>query len=844
MMQQFLRIKMDYPDTLLFYRMGDFYELFFDDARKAAQLLDITLTSRGKSNGQPIPMAGLPYHAADNYLARLLKAGESVAICEQIGNPATSKGPVERKVVRVITPGTITEEALLDDRRDNLLVAIANSNELYGIASLDLTSGRFVLQQTADESQLLSEISRLDPAEILASEEWLTPASLKGRKGLSKRPSWHFDTESAIQLLIRQFKTKDLKGFGCEGLPAALAAAGALLQYVKETQQAALPHLQSISVEQENDSIILDSATRFNLELDQHPSGRYEFSLCGVLDKTATAMGGRLIRRWITQPLRKKAVLEARHEAIELFAVDSLYESVHSLLRGVGDIERITSRIALRSARPRDLALLRETLTVLPELEALLPSGQSKRVDQLRDKVSPQPELQQLLKKAIKENPPVLIRDGGVIATGYNAQLDELRALSENANQFLIDMESREKKSTGIATLRVKYNRVHGYYIELPLSQADNVPEHYTRKQTLKNAERYITEELKAFEDKVLSAKEKSLSCEKALYESLLETINSSMRPLQSCAEGLSELDLLSNFAERAESLNLTRPILSRRTGIRIQGGRHPVIEKISETPFIPNDAELIPKRRMLIITGPNMGGKSTYMRQTALIVLLAHTGCFVPAAQAEIGPIDRIFTRIGASDDLTSGRSTFMVEMSETANILHNATENSLVLMDEIGRGTSTFDGLSLAWACANYLAEEIKAFTLFATHYFELTTLNEEQSNTANIHLDAMEHGDSIVFLHSVKEGPANQSYGLQVAALAGVPKKVIKQAKTKLLELENQTHESSLKHSQSDQMDLFSAPQKEPAMIELEKLSIDDLSPRAALDKLYALKALLGQ
>lgn len=844
MMQQFLRIKADYPGTLLFYRMGDFYELFFDDAHKASRLIDITLTSRGKSNGQPIPMAGIPYHAADNYLAKLLKAGESVAICEQVGDPSKSKGPVERKVVRVITPGTITEETLLDDRCDNLLVAIAPINEQFGIASLDIASGRFILQQTSDLDQLVSEVTRLNPAELLVSEEWALPPLLKSRKGISRRAAWHFDVESAHLLLTRQFETKDLKGFGCDAHPVAVAAAGSLLQYVKETQQAALPHLQSISVENQEDSITLDAATRINLELDSHPSGRYEFSLCGVFDKTATAMGSRLIRRWLTQPTRNRTTLKKRHEIIELLISEQQHQPIHQLLCGTGDIERISSRIALRSARPRDLATLKTTLGLLPELEKILLNLPSKQLNKIQQKVAQQPELLKLLERAIKDNPPVLIRDGGVIATGFDAELDELRALSQNADQFLVEMEDREKTETGIATLRVKYNRVHGYYIELPRSQADNVPAHYTRKQTLKNAERYFTEELKAFEEKVISAREKSLACEKALYEALLETVNKSLINLQSCAEGLSELDVLSNFAERAETANLSRPILGNRTGIRIQAGRHPVIEQLSETPFIANDAELTSRRRMLIITGPNMGGKSTYMRQTALIVLLAHTGCFVPASKAEIGPIDRIFTRIGASDDLTSGRSTFMVEMSETANILHNATENSLVLMDEIGRGTSTFDGLSLAWACANHLAEKIKSFTLFATHYFELTTLNETQSNIANVHLDAIEHGDSIVFLHSVKEGPANQSYGLQVAALAGVPKKVIKQAKMKLLELEDQTHENALRNSGSDQMDLFSDKDNSIIINELENISPDNLTPKEALEQLYTLKELLDQ
>jgi DNA mismatch repair protein MutS len=844
MMQQFLRIKAQYPDTLLFYRMGDFYELFFDDAKKAAQLLDITLTSRGHSGGAPIPMAGIPYHAAEGYLAKLLKYGESIAICEQIGDPAASKGPVERKVVRIVTPGTVTDEALLEDRKDNLLVAVCSlsSGAPYGIASLDLTSGRFVLQQADSMDQLLSEIGRLNPAELLFSEDWPLPASLKQRSGLCRRPPWHFEAESARQLVLRQFSILDLKGYGCEDMPAAIAAAGGLLQYVKDTQQGALPHIQGIRTENSDDSIALDAASRRNLELDFHPSGQMQYTLFGVLDKTATSMGSRCLRRWINRPLRDHAILNSRYGCIDTLLNVLLYRDIQSHLRQVGDIERISSRIALKSARPRDLLVLRNTLAVLPALQNSLSGSDNPHLMQLADQIGEHPELLTLLQSAIIDNPPVLIRDGGVIAPGYNAELDELRNLSQNADQFLIDMEAREKAATGINTLKVNYNRVHGYYIEISNLHADKVPTHYIRKQTLKGAERYITEELKAFEDKVLSAKEKSLSFEKSLYDELLNIIGVSLIQLQQCAAALAELDVLVNFAERAETLNLSQPTLTDNSGLSIEAGRHLVVEQVSDIPFVPNDLSFSSQRRMLIITGPNMGGKSTYMRQAALIVLIAHIGCYVPAKSLRCGPIDKIFTRIGASDDLSSGRSTFMVEMSETANILHNATSKSLILMDEIGRGTSTFDGLSLAWACADFLAKETQAFTLFATHYFELTLLADEQKTIHNVHLDAMEHGDKIVFLHAVKDGPASQSYGLQVASLAGVPRSVIDKAKAKLRHLEDHSYLEQQAENGVNQLDLFVSKECHPAVALLENLNPDELSPKQALELVYRLKGMV--
>ena len=842
MMQQYLRIKSDHPDTLLFYRMGDFYELFFDDAKKASQLLDITLTSRGQSAGLPIPMAGIPYHAVESYLAKLLRNGESIAICEQTGDPATSKGPVERKVVRIVTPGTVTDEALLEDRKDNLLVAVCEHDDKQGIASLDLTSGRFVLQQVESKDQLLSELGRLNPAELLFSEDWQLPANLLQRSGLCRRPPWHFEPESAKQSVLRQFNTLDLKGFGCENLPAAIAAAGALLHYVKDTQQSALPHIQGIRTESSADSILLDASSRRNLELDYHPSGHLQYTLFGVLDKTATAMGSRCLRRWINRPLRDHRILNNRYACVESLLDGDVYRDVQTCLRQVGDIERISSRIALKSARPRDLLVLRNTLAVLPALQQVLASSRNLQLARLSKQIGEQPEMLKLLQQAIIDNPPVLIRDGGVIAPGYNQELDELRNLSQNADQFLIDMETREKAATGITQLKVNYNRVQGYYIEISRLHSEKVPAHYTRKQTLKGAERYITEELKSFEDKVLSAKDKALSFEKFLYEELLDSISASLIPLQRSAAALAELDVLVAFAERAETLNLSQPALIDKPGITIEGGRHLVVEQVSDIPFVPNDLSLSSQRRMLVITGPNMGGKSTYMRQAALIVLIAHIGCYVPAKSLICGPIDKIFTRIGASDDLTSGRSTFMVEMSETANILHNATSKSLILMDEIGRGTSTFDGLSLAWACADHLAKETKAFTLFATHYFELTTLADEQKTIHNVHLDAMEHGDKIIFLHAVKDGPANQSYGLQVASLAGVPRSVIDKAKTKLRHLEDHAYNELQSSTGVNQLDLFSSAECHPVVTLLEDVKPDNLTPKQALELLYQLKGMV--
>ena len=849
MMQQYLRIKEAHPHMLVFYRMGDFYELFYGDAEKAARLLDITLTKRGQSAGKPIPMAGVPYHAAEGYLARLVKQGESVAICEQIGDPATSKGPVERQVVRIVTPGTLTDEALLDERRENLLVAINESDQGFGLAALDLAGGRFTLLQPADTESLRGELERLAPAEILLEEDSSLPDQLNLRGGVTRRPAWHFDRNSAEQQLTKQFGTRDLGGFGCQDQPLAVGAAGCLLQYVEETQFSALPHIRGLRVERRDEHIVIDAATRRNLELVHSLSDQPQHTLAGILDRTATAMGGRMLRRWISQPLRDRAAVAARHAAIEELLRGQGYQALQEILQGIGDIERILSRVALKSARPRDLATLRDALGALPGLMPLLGQIDTPLMLHLADEIGEHPETRDLLFRAIIPQPPMLIRDGGVLAEGYDAELDELRGLSENADQFLLDLESRERERTGIATLKVSYNRVHGYYIEISRGQSDRAPDDYIRRQTLKGAERFITPELKKFEDQVLSARERALAREKLLYDQLLDRLGEALPPLQRCAEGLATLDVLCNLAERAMGLNLVRPELVEEPGIEISDGRHPVVEQVSREPFVANGVRFDDSQRMLIITGPNMGGKSTFMRQIALITLLAYAGSFVPAASARLGPVDRIFSRIGASDDLAGGRSTFMVEMEETANILHNATDQSLVLMDEIGRGTSTFDGLSLAWSCTVELATKLRAFTLFATHYFELTTLPEEYPGIGNLHLDAVEHGDSIVFLHAVRPGPANQSYGLQVATLAGVPKPVILRARERLLELERNAQQHA--EMQQKQMPLFNLspcdeppPQASPVEQSLAEIDPDGLTPREALEALYRLKQELGE
>jgi len=864
MMQQYLRIKAEHPNALVFYRMGDFYELFYDDARRAARLIDITLTSRGQSAGEPIPMAGVPHHSVETYLARLVRKGESVAICEQIGDPSKSKGPVERQVVRVVTPGTVTDDALLEQRRETLLAAVARragkDGVSFGLAWLDLAAGRFTVLECDGDAALLAELERLKPAELLVPEDHARELGALLDGAARVRPPWHFELASASRLITDQLGTLDLRGFGADDLPLAIAAAGALLQYVRETQKTALPHIRRLAVEERGDALQLDAATRRNLEIDVSLSGQDSATLFTLIDSTVTPMGSRQLRRWLNRPLTDQLELRRRYQALALLIDARRFEGLREPLRAIGDVERILARIALRSARPRDLTSLRASIAALPGLRRLLARIEAPLIAELTGAVSEHGDVAELLQQAIAEEPSVQLREGDVIAAGYDAELDELRRIATHTDDYLLELERRERERSGIPSLKLAYNRVSGFFIEISRSQADNVPKDYIRRQTVKNAERFITPELKSFEDKVLGAREKALARERELYEQVLTQLVDRLASLQHTAAALSSLDCLAALAERAAQQNWVEPKLVSETRLEIRGGRHPVVEHFIEQPFVPNDLVLDASRRMLIVTGPNMGGKSTYMRQGALIVLLAHVGSFVPAESAVLGPVDRIFTRIGAGDDLAGGRSTFMVEMTEAANILNNATDKSLILMDEIGRGTSTFDGLSLAWAVARHIARVNRSFTLFATHYFELTGLANEIDGVANVHLDATEHRDGIVFLHAVKEGPASRSYGLAVAQLAGVPLEVIAAAREYLAVLEKGGARATADDAGTRRgrvsaptpqaqlpLEPPAAPPVDPRLLELEAalraVSADDLTPRAALDLVYKLRALLG-
>ncbi|MCK0507695.1 DNA mismatch repair protein MutS [Aromatoleum anaerobium] len=848
-MQQYLRIKAQHPDTLLFYRMGDFYELFFDDAEKAARLLDITLTTRGQSAGTPIRMAGVPFHAVEQYLARLVKLGESVVIAEQVGEPGATKGPMERAVSRIVTPGTLTDAALLDDRADSLLLAANLHRGVLGLAWLNLANGDLRVMECPSE-QLQAQFERLRPAEVLVPDGLALPLVESLSPVLRRLADWQFDAANGERLLTGHFGTRDLAGFDAEGLPVALAAAAALFEYARSTQRQSLEHVTGLRVEREAEYLRLDAATRRNLELTETLRGEASPTLLSLLDSCITSMGSRWLRHALHHPLRDRALAAQRHGAVgELAGSDPgasadtgdarMLGDVRVALRGVADVDRITARIALRSARPRDLAALRDSLARLPELHRALGTPQAPLLGELLAAIAVPDGALDLLVRAVAAEPAAAVRDGGVIAPGFDAELDELRGIQSNCGEFLLALEARERDRSGIANLKVEFNKVHGFYIEVSHANTGKVPDDYRRRQTLKNAERYITPELKAFEDKALSAQERALAREKLLYEALLEALAAHIPALQRIARALACLDGLGAFAEAAVRHGYVCPQFSAQPGIDITGGRHPVVERQVED-FISNDCRLAPTRRMLLITGPNMGGKSTFMRQVALIALLAHVGAFVPAQSARLGPLDAIFTRIGASDDLASGRSTFMVEMTEASAILHGATEQSLVLMDEIGRGTSTFDGLALAFAIARHLLEKNRCLTLFATHYFELTRLNGDYPECANVHLDAIEHAHRIVFLHAVEDGPASQSYGIEVAALAGIPGSVVRDAKRRLRALENR------EVGNGPQADLFAAlPDREPdtpshpALTALAELDPDTLSPREALERLYALK-----
>ncbi len=836
MMQQYLRIKAQHPDVLLFYRMGDFYEMFFDDARRASALIDIALTTRGQSAGQPIAMAGVPAVSIENYLARLVRRGESVAICEQIGDPAKSKGPVERQVVRIVTPGTLVEDALLDRQRESLLAALTFDGQLHGLAWLDLASGRFCVSELGDATEVAAELERLRPAELLLPEDQRRESLPNTRL----RPPWHFDLETGRRLLTTQFGTRDLAGFGAAELTAGLRAAGALLQYAQDTQKAALPHIRALTVQQRDEGLQLDAATRRNLELDRGLNGNDDATLFALLNRSTTAMGSRELRRWLNRPLRDRGVLRQRYAAVGVLGESRCFTQVAEALAPIGDLERILARVALRSARPRDLVQLRNAVAALPALRATVVTLDTPLLQTLHARIGEHRDEHALLTRAIAAEPSAILRDGDVIAPGFDAALDQLRLISTNTDEFLLDLERKERERSGIAQLKLGYNRVQGFFIEIPRAHAEKVPADYLRRQTVKSAERFITPTLKQFEDEVLGARDKALAREKELYEGVLNALITALPPLQDSAAAIASLDALTSLAERADTLQWTPPTLVSEPVYRVEAGRHPVVEQFSGTNFVPNDLVFDDARRMLIVTGPNMGGKSTYMRQAALIAVLAHIGSYVPARAAIIGPMDRVFTRIGAADDLAGGRSTFMVEMTETANILHNATAQSLVLMDEIGRGTSTFDGLSLAWAVARHLATHIGAFTLFATHYFELTVLAKELPAVVNLHLDATEHGDELVFLHAVREGPANRSYGLAVAKLAGVPRPVIAAAQGYLSGLESER--DARPQAPSTQGELFAAPAvMKPSAVELALAAMnpDELSPRDALQRLYELR-----
>jgi DNA mismatch repair protein MutS len=856
MMAQYLGIKADFPDTLVFYRMGDFYELFFDDARKAHRLLDITLTTRGQSAGEPVVMAGVPVHSVDNYLARLIRLGEAVAIAEQVGDVATSKGPVERKVVRVVTPGTVTDTELLDDRVDTLLCAVFNSRAaqgraaaggaVWGLAWLGLTSGQLGMTECSDK-ELPGWLARLDPAELLLPQstqagdlaDQLPAAISQHRAARTQRPPWQFDTALGVRKLCTLLKVASLQGFNAEDLPVAQAAAAALLSFAEHTQGQALAHVATLQVARASSLIDLPPATHRNLELTETLRGEKAPTLLSVLDSCKTGMGSRLLRHWLTHPSRERSAASARHDAISTL-IGHGAEPLRATLRQVSDVERISARLALRQIRPRELSGLRATLATLPVLRATLPDAGCALLDTFDAALQPPPALHALLLAAIAEEPAVLLRDGGVIAPGFDADLDELRGISQNCDAFLIDLESRERARSGISNLRVQFNRVHGFYIEVSAGQADRVPADYQRRQTLKNAERFITPELKAFEDKALSAQDRALAREKWLFEQVLDQLQGHLAPLGALAPAL---------AERAATLGWCRPRFVPQPTIDIVQGRHPVVQaRLMATgagDFIANDCRLDARTRLLVITGPNMGGKSTFMRQVALIVLLASMGSFVPASACTLGPIDAIHTRIGAADDLVNAQSTFMLEMTEAAAIIHAATDQSLVLMDEIGRGTSTFDGLALAGAIATHLHDRNKAFTLFATHYFELTELPVRHERAINLHVSAVEAGHDIVFLHAIEPGPASRSYGVQVARLAGMPAGLVRQARATLEALETQQRAGNA------QVDLFAAPPEpstapEPSPVDaaLAAIEPDTLTPREALDALYRLKVLAGR
>ncbi len=840
MIRQYLSIKADYPNDLLFYRMGDFYELFFEDAVVAADLLEITLTSRGKNRGTPIPMCGVPFHAVDNYLSRLVAMGRSAVICEQVGDPNATRGPVERRVQRIVTPGTLTEESLLDATHESVLMAIntyAAKHHYAGVAWINLSTGLFSVAATRSRTELSTLVDSVRPTEVLvpegAKEKWdnATPRQLDPLR---------FDSALGTSMLANHFGTKDLTGFGIAKLDLVVGAAAAALTYAQEACRQPLDFIEAIRLHSDSSILHMDAQTRRNLEIDRRiQSSDQHGTLFDVVDFTATPMGSRLVRHWLNEPCRDIEIVRARHEVVEGLLEQRMSDSLAKTLRPVGDLQRIVTRIAMGTATPRDLVRTKvaiqchsqvleliEKLDLPNEIEAL---AQHSGLNKVRN----------LIERAIVDEPPATSREGGMIAQGFDAALDELRAVRSEASNYLQDLEQRERDRTGVPTLRVGHNRVHGYYIELTRAQSSEVPDDYVRRQTLKNTERFVTQELWEFEEKYLRSESDALEREKRLYADLVATIGESAKQLRQAADALARIDVLNGFAEAAREHGYIRPEFTDSSSLSIEDGKHPVLSAGPGLDFVPNSIDMHEFRRMLVVTGPNMGGKSTYMRQTALIVILAYAGSFVPAKRAVIGPIDGIFTRIGASDDLSGGQSTFMVEMTETANILHNATSSSLVLLDEIGRGTSTYDGLALALAIAHSMAQTVRAFTLFSTHYFELTALAQKLETVHNVHLNAVEHNRKVVFLHSVEDGPASQSYGIHVARLAGIPGRVLQHARNQLHKLE----QLAIKSGESNYIDLFEEHLEHedydhPAIERLRQTDLDELSPRAAHELLYEL------
>lgn len=864
MMRQYLEIKSEYPDAILFFRLGDFYEMFHEDAVTASRVLGLTLTSRNKGAAEQVPLCGIPYHSSQGYIARLVGNGFKVAVCEQVEDPRAVKGIVKRQVTEVVTPGLVVDTDTLQPKENNFLMALCQADEDLGVAFVDITTGDFRVTQCRDLDELGSEVLSIAPREVLIADDETGQAlhaalreQLEGRL-VNPLPGWVYEYDRARGLLLDFFQVKSLDGFGCESLPAAVRAAGAVLHYLEESRKGGLDHIRTPATYLTQDYLILDAATRRNLELTgTMAEGRKKGSLLGVLDRTVTAMGGRKLRHWISYPLASVSRIQARHAALaELVEKSLLRADLHEALDGVYDLERLAGKISMANANAKDLIALRASVARLPGMLEQLGSLDAALLNELATRIDPLDDVSELIGRAIVDEPPFVLREGGLIRDGYNEELDELRTISRDGKGWIARLEQQERERTGIGSLKVRFNKVFGYYIEVTRTHLARVPEDYERKQTLVNAERFITPALKEYESKVLGAEERTVTLEYDLFQQVRQQVALQGRRLQETADALAALDVLLALATVAHDGNYVRPEVDESTVLTIEEGRHPVIERMSlEERFVPNDAILDTREnQLLIITGPNMAGKSTYMRQVALITLMAHMGSFVPARQAHIGLVDRIFTRVGASDNLASGHSTFMVEMTETANILNHATQRSLIVLDEIGRGTSTFDGVSIAWAVAEYLHDNtrVAAKTLFATHYHELAELARTRDRVQNWNIAVKEWNDQIIFLRRIVKGSASHSYGIQVARLAGIPLQVIDRAKEVLHNLE--AGELALEEppplarkrgqkrpAESPQLSLFAAG-PDPLREKLQEIDVSVLTPLEALNVLDGLKKLL--